>query len=103
MGGVSNQLNRRASWSAQAGYTRGGIGFGSAAGHYNAYNAGGSLNVALTRRIGMFTDYSVYRYDIPSGSTVFPSLQQFSRQTVSAGLSLWAPLISDKRSSRDSR
>ena len=102
-GGVSNQFGRRMTWSAQAGYIRGNIGFGSTASHYTSSNAGGSLNVALTRRIGMFTDYSVYRYDVPAGSTVFTSLQKFSRQSVSAGLSLWAPIISDKRSPRDSR
>jgi hypothetical protein len=102
-GGVSNQFNRRTTWSAQAAYLRGNIGFESGAAHYTSYTAGGSLNVALTRRIGMFTDYSVYHYDVPAGSTVFSSLSKFSRQTVSAGMSLWAPLISDKRSSRDSR
>ena len=50
---------------------RGGIGFESTASHYNSSNAGGGLNVAVTRRIGIFTDYSFYRYDVPAGSTVF--------------------------------
>ncbi len=59
--------------------------------------------MAVTRRIGIFTDYSFYRYEVPAGSTVFTVLPKFSRQSVTAGLTLWVPLISDKRSSSDSR
>ena len=101
--GVNNQLGTRTTWSTQVSYARGTIGFGSSAGRYTSYNAGGGMSVAVTRRIGVFTDYSVYRYEVPSGATVFTSLPKFSRQSVTAGLSLWAPLIADKRSSRDSR
>jgi hypothetical protein len=100
--GVNNQLGRRTSWSAQIGYMRGNIGFDSAAGDVDSYNAGGSVSVAVNRRIGLFTDYSFYRYEVPAGSTVFTSLQKFSRQSVTAGLTLWVPLISE-RSSSDSR
>ena len=100
--GVSNQLSRRVTWSAQVAYRYGGIGFDGSR-SYNSYNAGGGVHMALTRRISMFTDYSVYRYDVPAGSTVFTSLQKFSRQSVTAGLSVWAPLISEKGSTRDSR
>jgi hypothetical protein len=99
--GLNNQLGRRASWSLQGGVVRGGIGFESA-GHYHSYNVGGGLNMAVTRRIGMFTDYSLYRYDVPAGSTVFTVMPTYSRQSVTAGLTLWVPLISE-RSSRDSR
>ena len=100
--GVSSQLSRRINWSAQTAYIRGGIGFDSTASHYSAYNAGTGFNMAVTRRMSIYTDYSFYRYDVPGGSTVFTSLSQFSRQGVSAGLSLWAPLISE-RSTRDTR
>ena len=87
----------------QAGYVRGNIGFGSGASHYDSYQAGGGLNVAVTRRLSFFTDYSFYQYEVPAGATVFTSLPKFSRQSVTAGLSVWAPLIADKRSTRDSR
>jgi hypothetical protein len=97
--GVGNQLGRRASWSAQAGYVRGNIGFESDGGAYKSVNAGGGVNIAITRHIGLFTDYFIYRYEVPAGSTVFTSLSRFSRQSVSVGLTLWAPLIS-KRSSK---
>jgi len=101
--GVSNQILRRTTWSAVAAWEHGGIGFGPGAGSFDAYSAGGGISVALTRRIGFFTDYSYYRYDVPAGSTTFTSLSRFSRQSVTAGLSLWAPLIADKRSFRDTR
>ena len=101
-GGFNHQLGRRASWSSQAGYMRGNVGFGSDARHFDAYNAGAGVNIAVSRRFGVFTDYSFYRYDVPAGATVFTSLQKFSRQSVTAGLTLWVPLISE-RSSRDPR
>lgn len=104
--GVSNQVGRKTTWSAVAAYEHGSIGFDSAAvaaGKFDAYNAGGGINVALTRRIGFFTDYSYHRYDVPAGATTFTSLSRFSRQSITAGLSLWAPLIADKRSFRDTR
>ena len=69
---------------------------------FTSYHGGGGLNVAMTRRLSLFTDYSIYRYDVPAGATVFTSLSKFSRHSVTAGLSVWAPLISE-RSARDTR
>ena len=97
-GSVSNQLGRQTSWSASLGYTRGTIGFVSGPGtHYNTTTAGGRLTRGLTSNLGVFGDYSYYRYDVPAGATVFTSLPKFSRQSVSVGLTVWVPLISDKR------
>jgi hypothetical protein len=102
--GVSNQVGRRVSWSAVVGYQHGTLGFGAdALGTTDSYNAGGGINMAVSRRLGLFTDYSFYRYEVPSGATVFASLTRFSRQSVTAGLSVWLPLISETRSFRDSR
>jgi hypothetical protein len=101
--GISNQVGRRATWSAQMAYQHGNLGFGSGASAFDSYNAGGGVNIAVSRRFGFFTDYSFYRYDVPAGSTVFTSLSKFSRQSVTAGLSVWAPLIADTRSARDTR
>lgn len=101
--GINNQLNTRVTWSALIAYQRGNIGFGSGTPAFDSYNAGGGVTVAVSRHFGFFTDYSLYRYEVPPGSTVFTSLSRFSRQSVTAGVSLWAPLIADTRSSRDSR
>ncbi len=100
--GVNNQLGRRAAWSVQVGYERGEIGYDDT-GSYNSVTAGGGVNVAVTRHVGIFTDYSIYRYEVPPGATVFTSLSKFARHSVSAGLTLWAPIISDKRSTSDTR
>ena len=100
-GSISNQLGRQISWSASAGYTRGKIGFTSespsASNHYNTFSAGGRLTRGFTRYLGIFGDYSFYRYDVPAGSTVLTTLSQFSRHSVSVGLTAWVPLISDRR------
>jgi hypothetical protein len=97
-GGVSDQIGRSASWSVSTGYTRGTIGFDSeAAKRFNSINAGGRLARALTRRLGIFGDYTYYRYRVPPNSTVFEFLPKFSRHSVSVGLNVWVPLINDTR------
>ena len=102
-GGLSDQIGRRTSWSASAGYSRGSVGFDSNDGRgYDAYNAGGRLTLAVTRNLGLFTDYTYYRYEVPAGATVFTFLPKFSRQSVSVGLSVWKPVINDTRPPRES-
>ena len=99
-GSISSQLGRRTTWFASVGYRRGSIGFeseGDGGGRYNTTNAGGRLTTGLNSHFGVFGDYSYYRYDVPPGATVFTSLSKFSRQSVSGGLTVWVPLISDRR------
>jgi len=97
-GGLSEQIGRRSSWWASAGYTRGTIGFnGDTSSRFNSYYGGGRLTTALTRKLAVFGDYAYYRYQVPAGSTIFLFLPKFSRQTVSVGLSVWAPIINDTR------
>jgi hypothetical protein len=97
-GSISNQLGVRSSWSASLGYTRGTIGFESEPGtRYNTITAGGRVTTSITRLLGVFADYGYYRYDVPAGATVFTSLPKFSRQSVSGGLTVWVPLINDRR------
>jgi hypothetical protein len=97
-GSISNQLGLRSSWSASIGYTRGTVGFTSESRtRYSTTNAGGRLTTSLTRLLGVFGDYTYYRYDVPQGATVFTSLSTFSRQSVSGGLTVWLPLINDRR------
>ena len=102
-GGFSNQVGRNTSWSVNAGYVRGEIGFESASRRFNIYDASGRVTRALTRHLGIFGDYTYYRYEVPAGSTVFTFLPKFSRQSVTAGLTLWAPVINDARPPREIR
>ena len=97
-GSISNQLGRRATWSASIGHTRGTVGFDSEEStRYGSTNAGGRLTTGLTRHLGVFGDYSYYQYDVPAGATVFTSLPKFTRQSVSIGLTVWLPVINDRR------
>jgi hypothetical protein len=95
---VSNQLGVRNGWSASLGYTRGTVGFSSdASTRYSSVNASGRTTTALTRHLGVYVDYSYYRYAVPTAATVFTSLSKFSRQSVSGGLTVWVPLFNDRR------
>ena len=96
---LSNQIGRNTSWSAGGGYTRGTIGFSSdSSTRFHSYDAGARLTRAVTRHLGVFGDYSFYWYEVPTGSTVFVFLPKFRRQSVSFGVSVWAPIINDPRS-----
>ena len=102
-GGFSNQIGRDTTWSLNAAYVRGEIGFGETAQRYDIYDAGGRLTRALTRNFGVFGSYTYYRYDVPTAATVFAFYPKFSRQSISFGLALWAPIINDTRPPRETK
>jgi hypothetical protein len=101
-GGFSNQVGRDMSWSVNAGYVRGNVGFDGGSRRFDVYDAGGRVTRALMRNLGIFGSYTYYRYEVPAGATVFTFLPKFSRQSVSVGLTLWAPIINDTRPPRES-
>ena len=96
-GGFSDQIGRDASWSVNAGYVRGEVGFEADSRRFDVYDIGGRLTKALTRNLGVFGSYTFYRYEVPAGATVFTFMPKFSRQSFSVGVNLWAPLINDAR------
>jgi hypothetical protein len=100
-GGFSDQIGRDTSWSVNGAYVRGEVGFGSTSQRFNVYDAGGRVTRALTRHLGIFGNYTYYRYEVPAGATVFTFLPKFSRQSASVGLTLWAPLVNDARPPRE--
>jgi hypothetical protein len=103
-GGFSDQIGRDASWSINLGYVRGEIGFDEfTSRRFDIYDVGGRVTRALTRNLGVFGDYTYYRYEVPSEATVFTFLPKFSRQSLSFGLTLWAPLVNDTRPPREAR
>ena len=62
------------------------------------------LSVALTRHIGLFTQYVYYRDQLPSNQIViFNSSHAAARQAVSFGVQAWASLIEKGKVPRDSR
>ena len=100
-GGFSDQVGRDMSWSINAAYVRGNVGFEGGSRRFDVYDAGGRVTRALMRHVAIFGSYSYYRYEVPAGSTVFTFLPKFSRQSVSVGLTLWAPIINDARPPRE--
>ena len=100
-GGFSNQVGRDMSWWVNAGYVRGDVGFEGSSRRFDVYDVGGRVTRALMRHLGVFGSYTYYRYEVPAGATVFTFLPKFSRQSVSVGLTLWAPIVNDARPPRD--
>jgi hypothetical protein len=102
-GGFSDQIGRDMSWSFNVGYVRGEIGFESTSRRFDIYDVGGRVTRAVTRHLGIFGDYTYYRYAVPPGATVFAFLPKFSRQSFSVGLTVWTPLINDTRPPAETR
>ena len=100
-GGFSDQIGRDTTWSLNAGYVRGEVGFGEESRRYDVYDAGGRITRALTRHLGIFGNYTFYRYAVPAEATTFTFIPKFSRQSFTAGLTLWAPIINDARPPRE--
>lgn len=101
-GSVSGLFTRRVEWSGAIGATRGQAGFDSA-GKFTTYTATTRLSAGVTRHLGVYAEYSYYRYELPAGTTAIALLPQMSRQSVSAGLSAYLPIINKVRAPRDPR
>jgi hypothetical protein len=99
--GVGGLLSLRTKWSTAGGYTRGAIGFAGSG--FNVYSASTRLDVALNRTLGLYGQYSYYRYEIPPGSSDINLLSKLSRQIATVGLSVWVPIINDTRPPRESK
>jgi hypothetical protein len=103
---VGGLIGRRLELQTQVAATVGQIGFGhgdSATG-FDAYDATAGLTVALSRYLAVNTSYTYYRYtfdsDAPLSGAVF---RRLDRQSVQAGLTLWAPLLHRTRRSHAAR
>jgi hypothetical protein len=84
--------------------TSGTVGIKVLAPHFSSYTASGKVAVAVTRLLGVFTQYTYYRYDVPPGSpTALDFRPRLGRQSVMVGLSGWFPIVEDARGSRGSR
>ena len=98
--GVGGMLSKRADWFLSGGISRGYFGV-DASGRYTTSQAASRLSFALTRYIGLFGQYSFYRYDLPPNAPSSMALiNQMSRQSITAGVSLWAPVMQRVRTSQ---
>lgn len=101
-GTISGMLAERIEWSAALGARRGRVGF-EALDDFTSYTGTSRLSAGVTRHLGVYAEYSYYRYDLPPGTSAVVLLPQLSRQSVSAGLSAYLPVFSKVRAPRDTR
>ena len=94
--GLGGQLITRVSWMSGASWVRGYIGLDSSR-HYDSTSANSMLQFALTRRLGAFLQYTYYTNRLPVGTSALFALGNFDRSTVSAGLTLYAPIFNTQR------
>ncbi|MEO8680694.1 MAG: hypothetical protein ABI665_16710 [Vicinamibacterales bacterium] len=99
---IGGQLARRVDWTGGVGAGRSQVGF-EGDGRFLTYSATSRLSAGLVRNLGLYAQYTFYHYEIPPGSSVVDLLPAMSSQSVSAGVSVWVPIIHRVRAPRDPR
>ena len=94
-GEITGHLNHRVAVHALPSYARGAVGLAGETNTYNSYASSTRLDIALNRRLALFTEHVVYRYQFANGTVGLPSqlMSGVNRQTVRVGLTLWTPLV----------
>jgi len=93
---IGGQLSPRVGVTSSAALSRGYIGLDSRR-SLTAYSAVAMMSFAVTRRIATFANYTYYVANVPSNASTLPLPSNLSRQSVSVGLSFWAPIFSKPR------
>jgi hypothetical protein len=102
--GLGGLLNRKIQVQASTGVVRGNVGLGGAANGYLSYFTTAGLNFGLTRTLALGVDYTYYRYEFEDGVELPTAFgRQNARQSFTANLSLWVPLLQRTRRSNASR
>lgn len=99
---VSGMLADRIEWTAALGASHGRVGF-EALDDFISYTGTTRLSAGVTRRLGVYAEYTYYRYELPLGTSPVVLLPQLSRQSVSIGLSAHIPIFARVREPRDPR
>ena len=94
--GLGGQLASRLKWSSSAGLTRSAIGFSTPSDVFTTYMGTSKLDLAMTRLLAVYGQYTYYRYQVPNGSTALQLSPTFARQAVTFGFSMWVPIINAK-------
>jgi hypothetical protein len=94
--GFGGQLASRLKWSSSGALVRSTVGFSSPSDVFLTYTATSKLDLAMTRSLGLYTQYAYYWYQVPNGSSALPLLPTFGRQSLTAGFSVWVPIINAK-------
>lgn len=99
-GMVGGMFSKRAEWLTTISAGKGTFGFDNN-GRYATGNTLSRLNWALTRRLGVFAEYSVYYHKIPPTVVAFVVPNQVSRQAFAVGFNTWIPILNKVRAPRD--
>jgi hypothetical protein len=95
-GMIGGQLSRRTSVTGTAGIARGYLGL-NYNNSFDTVSVLGMLRIAFNRRIGFFTQYSLYDVSLPANSTTIPLLPRYRGHNVVVGVNLFAPLYNNPR------
>lgn len=105
-GGISGLFNRRTQAGASFGLSRGAIGY-SDLNNFNNFDSSfvsAGLRYALSRRMGISVNYTLYRYTFDRGIVLPGGVSNHTnRQAIRASFDLWEPLIQRNRSANATR
>jgi len=76
---------------------------GPRGGHFMLANGTTQLNVAVTRRLGLFVQHGFHFFELPPGASTIAPLDRLTRHTYVVGITAWIPLLTQERDARDSR
>ncbi len=102
---VGGMINRRVRFHSGASTSVGDVGLSGAGGNgFNTYTGSSGVNLGLTRSFGLALDYAYYHYSFKTGALLPLGLpRDMNRQSLTASLSLWAPLVHRARRPNASR
>jgi hypothetical protein len=93
---IGGLIGRRVELRTEVAATVGRLGFdrGATDRGFDAYDGTAQLTVAVSRYLGISASYTYYRYTFDSGAPLTGAVyRRLDRQSVQAGLTLWAPLL----------
>jgi hypothetical protein len=91
---ITGYVSHRVSFRAQPSFAHGVVGFVGRTNSYNSYANTTRLDIALNRRLALFTEHVLYRYQFANGIGLPSQLTSgVNRQTARVGLTLWTPLV----------
>ena len=99
-GEVGGMFSKRADWMTTISAGKGWFGFDNN-GRYATGHTLSRLNLAITRRLGLFAEYSIYYHKLPPTPTAFVMPGQLSRQAFAVGFNTWIPILNKVRAPRD--
>ena len=100
---MSGMLSDRVEFVTMLRGSHGRFGYEGEHGPFTMATSMTEVKIALTRHLGIFSQYGFYHHDAPTEAFSITALGQLSRQTFTAGISAWIPVYTRERTPIDSR